>query len=605
MGTMSCAICVDNECFCLLDLAGAERVQALRCIEQKGRYAEMINDLCKHSAVRLSILLGLSSAVVDNVPLVELESRAMVEVDWRKGLALLLFLVQCFLVFKLLRWCRNFVRGCACSHSWNWASFSKWYQHYMRQEERVVKAKVTLQIGVFIIGCYVLPCTYCLRMVTFQARACGVLPSWDEMDETPFPTVDLFVALMWMSCILIISNKHLVTPRSLDVCCFFFYIATLLGLLLTPVQTFEVYRQVMFRLIFCRVLPDVTTKRAAMFVVFNVLGVVVVIARVIAVRERGRNQLDEALVLNLAPVFGAVLVRQALYAIAENGVNLQTLTVERNAISSLLLGLCDAVVEVDENLKLTQDGRQLSTMLLHCRGVAAQQLAGSDLLAFFHPDDRAHVQQSLCGSPDDTQTRVFNARMLDGLSNHVEVELFHINMENQEGQKCYLVGMREFQDLGFVAPLPAREPSNPTGKRTGDFSFVFCASSARVLTAGKEVDRMLLSNGVDAEELREMTVFDLLYGLDPAWNAYLKEKVTEHGSGLFQPQLYELGLLHLLGTVPVQANLVLRQDGESGALVGLVRLIPSRSFLDSETPSSKTSGSQCGSISDLHRSIPL
>jgi len=34
-------------------------------------YAEMINELCKHSAVRLSILLGLSSAVVDNVPLVE------------------------------------------------------------------------------------------------------------------------------------------------------------------------------------------------------------------------------------------------------------------------------------------------------------------------------------------------------------------------------------------------------------------------------------------------------------------------------------------------------------------------------------------------------
>ncbi|CAE6944348.1 NHD1 [Symbiodinium natans] len=37
----------------------------------RNRYAEMINELCKHSAVRLSILLGLSSAVVDNVPLVE------------------------------------------------------------------------------------------------------------------------------------------------------------------------------------------------------------------------------------------------------------------------------------------------------------------------------------------------------------------------------------------------------------------------------------------------------------------------------------------------------------------------------------------------------
>jgi len=529
----------------------------------------------------------------------------VMEVGWPKGLALLLFLVQCFLVFKLLRWCRNNVRGCACSQSWNFASFRKWYLHYMRQEDRVVKAKVTLQIGVFIIGCYVLPCTYSLRMITFQARACGVLPSL-AATPLPFPTVDVFVAFMWISSILLSSNKHLVTPRSLDVFCLLYYIVTLLGLLLIPVQTFEEYRQVMVRLIFCRVLPDVTTKRALMFVVFNVLGLVVVIARVIPVRELGKNQLDEAIVLDLAPVFGAVLVRQALYAIADAGVNLQTLTIERNAISSLLLGLCDAVVEVDENLKLTEDGRQLSTMLLHGRGVSAQQLAGSDLLAFFHPDDRTHVQQCLCGSPDDTQTRVFNARMLDGLSNNVEVELFHINMENQEGQKCYLVGMREFQDLGFVAPLrQAPEPSNPSGKKTGDFSFVFCASSARVLTAGKEIDRLLLSNGFDREELREMTVFDLLYGLDPAWNAYLKEKVTENGCGLFQPQLYELGLVHLLGVVPVQANLVLRQDGESGALVGLVRLIPSRSFLDSETPSSKTSGSQCGSINDLHRTIPL
>lgn len=35
------------------------------------QYATWINELCKHSAVRLSLLLGLSSAIVDNVPLVE------------------------------------------------------------------------------------------------------------------------------------------------------------------------------------------------------------------------------------------------------------------------------------------------------------------------------------------------------------------------------------------------------------------------------------------------------------------------------------------------------------------------------------------------------
>ena len=142
-----------------------------------------------------------------------------------------------------------------------------------------------------------------------QARACGVLPSL-AATPLPFPTVDVFVAFMWISSILLSSNKHLVTPRSLDVFCLLYYIVTLLGLLLIPVQTFEEYRQVMVRLNFCRVLPDVTTKRALMFVVFNVLGLVVVIARVIPVRELGKNQLDEAIVLDLAPVFGAVLVRQ-------------------------------------------------------------------------------------------------------------------------------------------------------------------------------------------------------------------------------------------------------------------------------------------------------
>ena len=78
---------------------------------------------------------------------------------------------------------------------------------FFLEEDRVVKAKVTLQIGaalhhstvtllrlamlqvalsmsaqsdqsatvkssgVFIIGCYVLPCTYSLRMITFQASS--------------------------------------------------------------------------------------------------------------------------------------------------------------------------------------------------------------------------------------------------------------------------------------------------------------------------------------------------------------------------------------------------------------------------------------------------
>ena len=41
---------------------------------------------------------------------------------------------------------------------------------------------------------------------------------------------------------------------------------------------------------------------------------------------------------------------QVIYATVVVSRNLKNVTIERNAVSSLLLGLCDAVVEVDETL---------------------------------------------------------------------------------------------------------------------------------------------------------------------------------------------------------------------------------------------------------------
>ena len=156
-------------------------------------------------------------------------------------------------------------------------------------------------------------------------------------------------------------------------------------------------------------------------------------------------------------------LRHALYENVRMGLELNTRTIELSAVSELLLGFCDAVVEIDSNLHLTDDSRQFSTLLLHGHGMSAGSLAGFDFLSFFHQEDREHIRASLCPDRKDTQPMALNARMLDCLGSYVRVEILHTSFKNADGQDCRLVGMREFQDFGSVAAPLAQGPSLSDG----------------------------------------------------------------------------------------------------------------------------------------------
>ena len=152
---------------------------------------------------------------------------------------------------------------------------------------------------------------------------------------------------------------------------------------------------------------------------------------------------------------GVFPLRHALYENVRMSFELNTRTIELSAVSGLLLGYCDAVVEVDSGLKLTDDSRQFSTLLLHGHGISARSLAGYDFLSFFHVDDREHISVSLGAKNQSTQALALNARMQDCLGNFVKVEILFTSFQNADGEECRLVGMREFQDFNSVAvPLP-------------------------------------------------------------------------------------------------------------------------------------------------------
>ncbi|CAJ1365844.1 unnamed protein product, partial [Effrenium voratum] len=75
-------------------------------------------------------------------------------------------------------------------------------------------------------------------------------------------------------------------------------------------------------------------------------------------------------------------IRHQIYENLRMSFSLRSRSVQLDAASGLLRGFCDAVLEVDHELKIVKGSCQLSTLLLHGHG-QSQDLTGLDLLGFF------------------------------------------------------------------------------------------------------------------------------------------------------------------------------------------------------------------------------
>eukprot|EP00438_Fugacium_kawagutii_P020850 Skav222232 [mRNA] locus=scaffold3339:48679:50427:+ [translate_table: standard] len=164
---------------------------------------------------------------------------------------------------------------------------------------------------------------------------------------------------------------------------------------------------------------------------------------------------------------GIIGVRRLLQENAFLKVDLQERTVELGAVSSLLSVCYDAVLEVDHDLRLTHDSRQLSAMLLSAPKPGG--LSGEAFLDFFTEKDRLRISEQVLsskrsdtGNLASTSVVALNADMLDSDRSHVKVELFCAQFRNLADEKCFLVGLREIQDTEASAGAVAETSSLPS-----------------------------------------------------------------------------------------------------------------------------------------------
>ncbi|CAK0831756.1 unnamed protein product, partial [Prorocentrum cordatum] len=142
-------------------------------------------------------------------------------------------------------------------------------------------------------------------------------------------------------------------------------------------------------------------------------------------------------------------VREVMEGEARQQVEAQASRSGLDASESLLGTICDAVVELDVDLRLRSHSPSLATMLLHSPGHC---LDSSKLDRFlFSDEDKVRFNESMHVPAHETGAiaDAFHVKMRDSLGSKIDMEVFHVCfVDSLTELPQHLVGLREHSDNG-------------------------------------------------------------------------------------------------------------------------------------------------------------
>jgi len=212
-------------------------------------------------------------------------------------------------------------------------------------------------------------------------------------ERPPVHSLDLALVAVHFIGLILTQFPALARPRCLDL----WYIL-LQGLLVAPF--FVVGRRHVITLsnwtFVLRVMLGLSAKHGCFVVLGNAVASVLVM-RLVGFNSQSALFTGEVTKLSflLLAVFS---IRQLIFRDAKASVELKSRSIELDAVSSLLRGFCDAVVEVDQSLRITENSHQLLTILLRSSNQAC--LAGKDFVELFCIDDQPRVHECLTNVSD-------------------------------------------------------------------------------------------------------------------------------------------------------------------------------------------------------------
>ncbi|CAE7630316.1 rsmI [Symbiodinium sp. CCMP2456] len=156
----------------------------------------------------------------------------------------------------------------------------------------------------------------------------------------------------------------------------------------------------------------------------------------------------------------AFLLHGLLHQKVRHEARYKSITTQLGAVSSLLRLTCDALVELDSDLCITENSPQLAAMLLRDRPGSVQGLKFTDLMPTSHEAVRAY--EILAGTASGTEVsavsedesilaNVFHTRLMDSCSSKFRTEVFRVTYRQADGAVHHLLGLRDFTDQGSLA----------------------------------------------------------------------------------------------------------------------------------------------------------
>ncbi|CAK9078283.1 Uncharacterized protein SCF082_LOCUS37453 [Durusdinium trenchii] len=226
-------------------------------------------------------------------------------------------------------------------------------------------------------GCRLMALALFLRLIAIQG------PLLMQKEHQLQPSLDISNMISYPLCCLIVLCPKVLTPRTLDSWYLVMQTLCVFPLLFTEPQDVV---NVSLITAFPRMLCGIGARTCFLPILGNLVNCGVAIYQAQEDADGGGGAGGLAQTAELCMVLCGILsMRQGLYENVLMNTRLKSRSIDLEAVSQLLLGFCDAVVEIDGSLKLTEDSRQLSTLLLHNQGegMTGEGLAGRDFLSFF------------------------------------------------------------------------------------------------------------------------------------------------------------------------------------------------------------------------------
>jgi len=169
-----------------------------------------------------------------------------------------------------------------------------------------------------------------------------------------------------------------------------------------------------------------------------------------------------------------------------------------SAATALLNLTCDAVVELDEDGRLLSHNSSLAAVLMRNRPGAT--LEGTKFIDFVIPTDSERVSEILENhgrDSNDALAYAFRTHLVDSYASKFRTEVFQVKYTMESGEKCHIIGLRDFTDQ---QPLAVENASADAFRASRSLD------SLGELTASRQLS--------DLSEVRAVETFDVDSFLD-------------------------------------------------------------------------------------------